>query len=65
MILENEYMFEIYVRYKTEEGNEMTNTASTTHRTGKKRKPQAFQNNGSNSGTDRNTGGNDRRWDDL
>ena len=29
-------MFGKYVRYKTEEGNEMTNTASTTHRTGKK-----------------------------
>ena len=36
IILENECMFGKYVRYKTEEGNEMTNTASTTHRTGRK-----------------------------
>ena len=33
MILENEYMFGKYVRYNTEE---MKNTASTTHKTGKK-----------------------------
>ena len=36
LYLKSEYMFGKYVRYKTEEGNEMTNTASTTHRTGKK-----------------------------
>ena len=65
LYLKSEYMFGKYVRYKTEEGNEMTNTASTTHRTGKKESRKLFQNNGSNSGTDRNTGGNDRRWDDL